>query len=95
MQQHLSATIGLALQAVMQLQRQTGALQATVTSHERRLREMEKQARKAEAPSWIKQLPISEVVLLVSLLVSGVALHLLPPDWRADLRAIITARANK
>lgn len=93
--QHHSQTIGLTLQAVMQLQRQTGALQATVKSHERRLREMEKKASNREAPSWIKQLPISEVVLLAALLISGVAMHLMPPEWRDDLRAIITARANK
>lgn len=92
---HHSQTIGLTLQAVMDLQRRTGALQATVQSHERRLQAMEKKSSKGEAPSWIKQLPISEVVLLAALLISGVAMHLMPPEWREDLRAIITARANK
>lgn len=95
MQHHLSATIGLTMQAVMQLQKQTGALQATVQSHERRLRLMEKSKANSEAPSWLKQLPLSEMVLIAFLLLSGVTMHLLPPEWREDLRTIITARANK
>lgn len=92
---HHSQTIGLTLQAVMDLQRRTGALQATVQSHERRLRAMEKKTSKGEASSWIKQLPLSEMALLAFLMLSGVVMHLMPPEWREDLRAIITARANK
>lgn len=95
MSQH-SQTIGLVLQTVMDLQRHTGVLQATVGNLERRLRIMEKRhQQKSEAPSWISQLPISEMVLLAFLMLSGVVMHLMPSEWRDDLRAVITAMANK
>lgn len=90
-----SQTIALTLQAVMDLNRRTGALQATVQSHERRLLAMEKKTTKDEASPWHSKLPISEIVLLAFLMLSGISMHLMPPEWREDLRAIITARANK
>lgn len=86
-------TMGVAVKAIMDLERRVGALTATVHSHERRLRLMEQ--KRGEAPKWLSQLPLSEMALLAFLMLSGMVMHLMPPEWRDDLRAIITARANK
>jgi len=85
----------LSLEQIMMLHHQVGALQATSADHERRIRMIEKERKNKGPPSWLTLLPVHEAALIAFLLLAGIAMHLMPEATREDLRAIITARANK
>lgn len=76
--QHLHVTADWVLGQVMDLQRRVGHLEARM-DHD-----------KKDAPSWLKSLPLSELLLLATLIIGGLMLHLTPEDWRA----IVLAKAG-